>query len=417
MNTTKTTALLQNKSLRLLMVARVSTNFAYQMLTVAIGWQMYSMTHSAFYLGLVGLVQFLPMLLLSLFVGHLADRYDRRKIITISQIFEGTAILALAYGSYSEWITKERFLIIIFLIAVAHSFQGPPMQALLPNIVSKDIFPRASALMSSVSEFAIIIGPGVGGILYAFGPSLVYGLTGILIFVSSILISQLAMRKEVTNTEPASLKTLFAGISFIKGRPIILGAISLDLFAVLFGGATALLPIYASEILNIGSFGLGILRSAPAVGALLMSAYLAKMPLKKNVGRTMFTAVIFFGLSTIVFAISKSVIISFIALFVLGASDVISVVIRSTLVQLETPDFMRGRVSSVNMIFIGTSNQLGEFESGATAALLGPQLAALVGGIGTILVVLSWMKLFPSILNVNKFEDIKTYKLDENTAS
>ncbi|GKU24650.1 MFS transporter [Clostridium folliculivorans] len=417
MNTTKTPALLQNKSLRLLMVARVSTNFAYQMLTVAIGWQMYSMTHSAFYLGLVGLVQFLPMLLLSLFVGHLADRYDRRKIITISQIFEGTAILALAYGSYSEWITKERFLIIIFLIAVAHSFQGPPMQALLPNIVSKDIFPRASALMSSVSEFAVIIGPGVGGILYAFGPTLVYGLTGILIFISSILISQLTMRKEETKAEPASLKTLFAGISFIKGRPIILGAISLDLFAVLFGGATALLPIYASEILKIGSFGLGILRSAPAVGALLMSAYLAKKPLKKNVGRTMFTAVIFFGLSTIVFAISKSVIISFIALFVLGASDVISVVIRSTLVQLETPDFMRGRVSSVNMIFIGTSNQLGEFESGATAALLGPQLAALVGGIGTILVVLSWMKLFPSILNVNKFEDIKSYKLDENTAS
>ncbi|GFP75827.1 MFS transporter [Clostridium fungisolvens] len=417
MNTTKTPALLQNKSLRLLMVARVSTNFAYQMLTVAIGWQMYSMTHSAFYLGLVGLVQFLPMLLLSLFVGHLADRYDRRKIITISQIFEGTAILALAYGSYSEWITKERFLIIIFLIAVAHSFQGPPMQALLPNIVSKDIFPRASALMSSVSEFAVIIGPGVGGILYAFGPTLVYGLTGILIFISSILISQLIMRKEETKAEPASLKTLFAGISFIKGRPIILGAISLDLFAVLFGGATALLPIYASEILKIGSFGLGILRSAPAVGALLMSAYLAKKPLKKNVGRTMFTAVIFFGLSTIVFAISKSVIISFIALFVLGASDVISVVIRSTLVQLETPDFMRGRVSSVNMIFIGTSNQLGEFESGATAALLGPQLAALVGGIGTILVVLSWMKLFPSILNVNKFEDIKSYQLDENTAS
>ncbi|GFZ29529.1 MFS transporter [Clostridium zeae] len=412
MNTTKTPALLQNKSLRLLMVARVSTNFAYQMLSVAIGWQMYSMTHSAFYLGLVGLVQFLPMLLLSLFVGHLADRYDRRRIITISQIFEGTAILALAYGSYSGWITKERFLIIIFIIAVAHSFQGPPMQALLPNIVNKDIFPRASALMSSVSEFAVIIGPGVGGILYAFGPTLVYGLTGVLIYTSSILISQLIMRKEETKAEPASLKTLFAGISFIKGRPIILGAISLDLFAVLFGGATALLPIYASEILKIGSFGLGILRSAPAVGALLMSAYLAKKPLKKNVGRTMFTAVIFFGLSTIVFAISKSVIISFIALFVLGASDVISVVIRSTLVQLETPDFMRGRVSSVNMIFIGTSNQLGEFESGATAALLGPQFAALVGGIGTILVVLSWMKLFPSILNVNKFEDIKSYKLD-----
>lgn len=399
--------LLKNKSLRMLMVARVSTNFAYQMLTVAIGWQMYSLTHSAFYLGLVGLVQFLPMLMLSLFVGHISDRYDRRKIITLSQIIQSLFILALSLGSYSGWITKERFLIIIFFIAVAHSFEGPPMQALLPNIVSKDIFPRASALMSSVSEFAVIIGPAVGGILYTFGSTLVYTLTGILLFISSILISQISMKKEEFKPEPASIKSLFAGISFIKSRPIVLGAISLDLFAVLFGGATALLPIYASSILMVGSFGLGVLRSAPAIGALLMSAYLARNPLKHNVGRTMFIAVIFFGLSTIVFALSKSVLLSFFALFVLGASDVISVVIRSTLVQLETPDHMRGRVSSVNMIFIGTSNQLGEFESGLTASLIGTVPAAFVGGIGTIVVVMLWMKLFPSILHVDKFETCK----------
>jgi MFS family permease len=395
--------LLKNKSLRLLMVARVSTNFAYQMITVAIGWQMYSLTHSAFYLGLVGLVQFLPMLFLSLFVGHISDRYDRRRIITLSQISQSIFILIMAFGNYSEWITKERFLLIIFLIAVAHSFEGPPMQALLPNIVNKDIFPRASALMSSVSEFAVIIGPAVGGIIYAFGSTFVYTLTGTLYLISGFLISQISIRKEEFKPEPASLKSLFAGISFIKSRPIILGAISLDLFAVLFGGATALLPIYASSILMIGSFGLGILRSAPAIGALLMSAYLAKKPLRHNVGKTMFTAVIFFGLSTIAFAISKSVIISFFALFVLGASDVISVVIRSTLVQLNTPDYMRGRVSSVNMIFIGTSNQLGEFESGLTASLFGTVPAAFIGGIGTIAVVMLWMKLFPSILHVDKF--------------
>lgn len=399
--------LLKNKSLRMLMVARVSTNFAYQMLTVAIGWQMYSLTHSAFYLGLVGLVQFLPMLMLSLFVGHISDRYDRRKIITLSQIIQSLFILALSLGSYSGWITKERFLIIIFFIAVAHSFEGPPMQALLPNIVSKDIFPRASALMSSVSEFAVIIGPAVGGILYTFGSTLAYTLTGILLFISSILISQISMKKEEFKPAPASIKSLFAGISFIKSRPIVLGAISLDLFAVLFGGATALLPIYASSILMVGSFGLGVLRSAPAIGALLMSAYLARNPLKHNVGRTMFIAVIFFGLSTIVFALSKSVLLSFFSLFVLGASDVISVVIRSTLVQLETPDHMRGRVSSVNMIFIGTSNQLGEFESGLTASLIGTVPAAFVGGIGTIVVVMLWMKLFPSILHVDKFETCK----------
>ncbi|HEX9026883.1 MAG TPA: MFS transporter [Clostridium sp.] len=400
--------LLQNKALRFLMVARVSTNFAYQMLTVAVGWQMYSLTHSAFYLGLVGLVQFLPMLLLSLYVGHISDRYDRRKIITISQIVQSIFILILAFGSFSGWITKERFLVIIFFVAIAHSFEGPPMQALLPNIVSRDIFPRASALMSSVSEFAVIIGPAVGGILYSFGSTLVYILTGALYLISSILISQISMRQEEFKPEPTSLKSLFAGIFFIKSRPIVLGAISLDLFAVLFGGATALLPIYASSILMIGSFGLGILRSAPALGALLMSAYLARRPLRHKVGKTMFTAVIFFGLSTIVFALSKSVVISFLALFVLGASDVISVVIRSTLVQLETPDYMRGRVSSVNMIFIGTSNQLGEFESGLTASLLGTVPAAFIGGIGTIIVVMIWMKLFPSILHVDKFEASKS---------
>ncbi|WP_160692532.1 MFS transporter [Clostridium sp. C2-6-12] len=400
-------ALLENKSLRRLMAARVSTNFAYQMLTVAIGWQMYSLTNSAFYLGLIGLVQFLPMLLLSLFVGHIADRYDRRKIITISQWTQSIFILILAFGSFNGWITKERFLIIIFFVAVAHSFEGPPMQALLPNIVNREVFPRASALMSSVSEFAVIIGPAVGGILYTFGSTSVYTLTGILYLISGFLISQILIKKEEFKPEPTSLKTLFAGIFFIKSKPIILGAISLDLFAVLFGGATALLPIYASSILMIGSLGLGILRSAPALGALLMSAYLSKKPLKQNVGRTMFIAVIFFGLSTIIFAISKSVIVSFLALFALGASDVISVVIRSTLVQLETPDNMRGRVSSVNMIFIGTSNQLGEFESGITASLFGTVPATLIGGIGTIVVVMLWMKLFPSILNVDKFENCK----------
>ncbi|EHJ00263.1 major facilitator superfamily MFS_1 [Clostridium sp. DL-VIII] len=400
--------LLKNSSLRRLMLARVSTNFSYQMLTVAIGWHMYSLTQSAFYLGLVGLVQFLPMLFLSLFVGHISDKYDRRKIISFSQVTQSAFILILALGNFSGWITKERFLIIIFFIAVAHSFEGPPMQALLPNIVTKDIFPRASALMSSVSEFAVIIGPAFGGILYSLGATLVYGLSAALYFISSILVSQISMRREESKHETANIKSLFAGITFIKSKPIILGAISLDLFAVLFGGATALLPIYASSILMIGSFGLGILRSAPAIGALLMSAYLARNPLKHKVGRTMFTAVIFFGLSTIVFAVSKSVILSFFALFVLGASDVVSVVIRSTLVQLETPDYMRGRVSSVNMIFIGTSNQLGEFESGTTASLLGTVPAALVGGIGTIVVVLLWMKLFPSILHVDKFEASKS---------
>ncbi|MDQ7097036.1 MFS transporter [Desulfosporosinus sp. PR] len=395
---------LQNKSLLLLMTSRVANTLAFQMLTVAVGWQMYSLTQSAFYLGLVGLIQFLPMILLTLVVGHVADRWDRKLIIFSSQLVEAAAVLSLAFGCYHGWINKESILFIIFCIGAANSFQGPPMQALLPNVVEEEVFPRAAALVASTSQFAVIIGPGLGGILYALGPGVVYSLTGTLIFISSILILFISVRKEQVKTESKSLKTLFAGISFIKSRPVILGAISLDLFAVLFGGATALLPIYASKILNIGSFGLGILRSAPAVGALLMSAILARYPLKKNVGRTMFTAVIFFGLATVLFSLSTSYLLSILALFILGASDVISVVIRSTFVQMETPDTMRGRVSSVNMLFIGTSNQLGEFESGLTASWFGAVPAVLIGGIGTIVVAFLWMKLFPDLLHIDKLE-------------
>lgn len=407
METIDTSTLLKNKSLKFLITARVLTNFSYQMITVAIGWQIYSLTNSAFYLGIVGLIQFLPILFLSLFVGQLSDMYDRRRIIRISQASQCIFILALALANYKGLITKERFLVLILLIAIAHAFEGPPMQSLLPNIVDREVFPRASALMSSTSEFAIIVGPSVGGIIYSFGPALVYALAGFMLFLSSIFISQIIIRKEERVIETRSLKTLVGGITFIKSKPIILAAISIDLFVVLFGGVTALLPIYASSILMIGSFGLGVLRSAPAIGALLMSAFLVKKPLKRNVGKVMFMAVFIFGLSTMVFAISKSVVISFIALLILGASDVISVVIRSTLVQLETPDSMRGRVSSVNMIFIGTSNQLGEFESGITASLLGTVPAAILGGGITLFLVLAFTKIFPTLLNVNKFEDVK----------
>ncbi|MDP4090579.1 MAG: MFS transporter, partial [Bacillota bacterium] len=379
---------LLNKSYVFLIVARMSNNIASQMLTVAVGWQIYSITKSTFYLGLVGLMQFLPMILLTLVAGHVADRYNRKFMVCISLAIESIGIFILAFGSLQGWINEGRILLIIFFIGIAGTFQGPPMQALLPNIVSKEIFPRATALMSSVSEFSVIIGPGLGGFLYTLGPEVVYFISGSLILLASLLISFIILRSEQqTKPEPTTLKTLFAGISFIRSKPVILGAISLDLFAVLFGGATALLPVYASEILKIGPTGLGILRSAPAVGALLTAALLARRPLRKRVGRTMFTAVIFFGISTIVFAVSKSFFLSLAALFVLGASDVISVVIRSTLVQTNTPDNMRGRVSAVNLMFIGTSNQFGEFESGITATLFGTVPAAMIGGIGTIVVV------------------------------
>jgi len=400
----KTSTALQNKSLILLMGARISTAIAFQMLTVAVGWQIYSITQNAFYLGLVGLVQFLPMFLLTLVVGHVADRYDRKTIICLSQVVEGIGILFLAFGSYSGWITKERILIVIFFIGIANAFQGPPMQALLPNIVSKEAFPQAAAMTASAFQFAVIIGPGLGGFLYSLGPALVYLISGILVLLTSVLIFFIALRKEQSKPEPVTLKSVFAGITFIKNKPIILGAISLDLFAVLFGGATALLPVYASKILMIGPFGLGMLRSAPAAGALIMSILLARKPLRGNVGYKMFVAVIFFGIATIIFAISNSFKVSLVALFVLGASDVISVVIRSTLVQMQTPDNMRGRVSAVNLMFIGTSNQLGEFESGITAGFFGVVPAVLIGGIGTVIVVLLWMILFPQILHIDRLE-------------
>lgn len=395
---------LRNRSLILLLIARVSTGFAVQMLTVAVGWQVYALTQSPFFLGLVGLVQFLPMFLLTLIVGYVADRYNRKVIICICQIVESMAVFFLAFGSYHGWITKEFILIVIFIIGTANAFQGPPMQALLPNIVSKELFPQAAAWLASAFQFAVIIGPALGGVLYAFGPQVVYCIAGALALLTSIGVSFISLRQGQSKPEPVTIKSLLLGISFIKSKPVILGAISLDLFAVLFGGATALLPVYAGKILMIGPTGLGVLRSAPAAGALIVSVFLARRPLKNKVGRIMFTAVIFFGIATVIFGVSTSFVLSLAALFLLGACDVVSVVIRSTLIQMQTPDNMRGRVGSVNLMFIGTSNQLGEFESGVVASWIGVVPAVLIGGIGTIIVVLLWMKLFPELLHADKLE-------------
>ena len=404
MSILKKSFIIENKSLRYLLIARVSTFLAFQMLAVAVGWQIYSLTQMPLYLGLVGLVQFLPMILFTLMVGYVADRYDRKIVVCISQVVESIGIFTLAFASYHGWINKETILIAVFFIGTANAFQGPCMQSLLPNIVSKEVFPRAAAVMASASQFAVIIGPGIGGLLYSLGAPVVYSISGAFALLASVVISLISVRKVSVKQESANLKSLFAGIYFIRSNPIILGAISLDLFAVLLGGATALLPIYASKILIVGPFGLGVLRSTPAVGALMMSFFLAKRPLRRKVGRTMFVAVIFFGVATIIFAVSTSIIISIAALFMLGVCDVISVVIRSTLVQIRTPDNMRGRVSSVNSMFIGTSNQLGEFESGLLASYIGVVPAALLGGIGTIVVVIIWMRLFPELLKADKLQ-------------
>lgn len=392
---------LRNKSVVYILFSRVMSTMAYQMISVAVGWQIYSLTNSTFYLGLVGLMQFLPMIMLTLIVGHVADSYDRRFIAGICQISQCVAIFLLAAGSFTGSLTKEKILLIIFLMGIAHAFEGPATQSLLPNLVSKELFPKAAALAASSFQTAVIIGPALGGLLYSIGPAAVYMVSGIMLLISAVSIFQIIKSERKSSTEKVSLKSLLAGISFIKSKPIILGAISLDLFAVLLGGATALLPAYAKSILFIGPIGLGVLRSAPAVGALVMSAYLARKPLKNRVGYKMFTAVFIFGVGTIVFALSRSFVLSLVSLIVMGGADVISVVVRSTLVQMQTPDHMRGRVSSVNMMFIGTSNQLGEFESGVTASLFGLVPAAVIGGIGTIIVVALWMTLFPGLARVN----------------
>lgn len=383
---------------------RAATSIAFQMQGVAVGWQMYDLTGSAWFLGLVGLAQFLPMFLLTLIVGHVADRHDRRNVIRICQAVEGLGAAFLALASYSGWQSRESILATVFIMGAARAFEGPTMQALLPGLVPLSLLPRALAWSASAYQTASIVGPALGGLLYAAGPTAVYATVSGLFLTATLLMSLIRQDRAPRRREPSTLQSLFAGIDYIRTHPAILGAISLDLFAVLLGGATALLPIYARDILMTGSWGLGLLRSAPAMGALAMSVYLARNPLRRRVGRTMFRSVAIFGLATIVFALSTSFPLSLAALIVLGASDVISVVIRSSLVQLETPDEMRGRVSAVNFMFIGTSNQLGEFESGVTAALFGTVTAALIGGIGTIVVVLIWMRLFPQLVKADSLE-------------
>ncbi len=393
--------MLRHKPFALFWFARGFTTIAFQIQGVAVGWEIYALTGSPFYLGLVGLAQFLPMFLLTLVVGHVADRYDRRIVVRWCQIVEGLAAGALALGSFSGWQSKESILVIVLVAGAARAFEAPTMHALVPILVPAPFIPRAIAWSASAHQTATIIGPALGGLLYAAAPTAAYGTVGILFLAGSALIALIRIERTPPEREPVSLRSLFAGISFIRSRPEILGAISLDLFAVLLGGATALLPIYARDILATGPWGLGLLRSAPAAGALAMSVFLARHPLQRRAGKIMFGAVIIFGVATIVFAVSTSFVLSLGMLMALGAADVVSVVIRTSLVQMRTPDAMRGRVSAVNSMFIGTSNQLGEFESGLTAALFGVVPAVLIGGIGTVIVVIIWIRLFPQIVRID----------------
>lgn len=377
--------------------ARIASGFGFQMLSVAVGWQIYEITGRALDLGLIGLVQFFPSVVLALPAGHVADQFERRRIVRWGQMVDLLAIAVLAVLSLLHAAHEASILALVFVIGVAKAFEFPAMQSMLPALVPSDVLGRAMAVNASAGQAAMIMGPALGGLLYVAGPGVVYAVCALLYLGSVILMSRLRYEQAQPKREPATLETLFAGVHFIRARPDVLGVISLDLFAVLLGGATALLPIFAKDVLHTGPWGLGLLRAAPAVGALLMSVWLARHSLERRVGTIMFASVAGFGAATLVFALSSRLWLSLAALFALGAFDMVSMVIRGALVQLDTPDDMRGRVSAVNAIFINTSNQLGEFESGLLAAWVGAINATLIGGIGTLLVVGLWIWMFPTL--------------------
>lgn len=389
--------MLRQRAFRLIWFSRAASTLAFQIQAVAVGWQIYALTNSAFQLGMVGLAQFFPMVMLNLAVGHFADRHDRRRIVSVCQFVEASACCVLAVGSFTKFLTAPGIFAAVAVIGAARAFEGPTTQALVPGLVDEPLVPQAIALSTSAFQTASIAGPAVGGFLYALGVTAPYAVATALFLSAGIFSGMVRMAPRISHREPATLKSVFSGIHFIRTRPIVLGAISLDLFAVLLGGATALLPIFAREILHTGPWGLGVLRAAPALGAVSMSLTLAHRPLKGRAGHSMFFAVMAFGAATIVFGLSRSIYLSLAALFVLGAADVISVVIRQSLVQLKTPDAMRGRVSAVNSLFVGTSNQLGEFESGVTAAWFGAVPATVLGGAGSVIIAALWMILFPDL--------------------
>lgn len=380
---------------------------AAQVQSVVVGWQLYALTHDPLTLGYVGLAQFLPMFLLVLPAGDLADRWPRQRLVA------GSWLLLALTSALLLWLTLHppqplwAYFLVLALLGVSRAFAAPSMQALIPLVVPTDMLGKAIAWNASAFQIATIAGPALGGLIYLLGPAVAYALCFALFAGSSLAMVMLKpVREQLRGVRGPALQRLVAGISYIRQQPIILGAISLDLFAVLLGGSTALLPVFAHDILKVGPGGLGALRSSMAVGAFVTGLWLARWPLQRNTGRIMFLMVALFGFATLVFAWSQSFWLSFTALFVAGASDMVSVFIRAHLIQIATPDEMRGRVSAVNMLFIGASNELGEFESGLAARWLGAVGAAVVGGIGTLLVVGGWIRLFPVLWRTDRIQDV-----------
>jgi MFS family permease len=397
-------AAFRHPGFRLFQLARFFIILATEMQSVAVGWQIYATTKRALDLGLVGLAQFLPGILLFLLSGHVADRFDRRKVVLWCYLGFAFCSALLMVIAWRQIASVTPIYCVLVLLGVVRSFNGPVTRAILPQLVSEEHFQSAVAWASTIFQGATILGPAIGGLAYALfrGPVAVYGLAVVAALAATACMLPIKTEQAARRREPASLATFLVGIKYIWAKKIILGSISLDLFAVLLGGAVALLPVFAQEILRTGPWGLGLLRSAPGVGAAFMAVLLAYRPLRKRAGATMLWCVAGFGAFTIIFGVSHSLILSLVALAFVGATDMVSVVVRNTLIQVATPDEMRGRVNAVDMIFIGASNQLGQFESGITAQWFGAVPAVILGGVGTLVVTALWAWSFPELRHADR---------------
>jgi len=393
-----------NRDYLLFLAARTLSSVAIRMQAVAVGWQVYETTRSPLDLGWIGLSQFLPFVLLVLPAGHVADRYDRRRIaiacIATQVVCVMTLLLLSVRGLPAAWPVFA----VMVVFGASRAFYIPSMQALVPGLVSAADLKSAVGLNVSVSQIAFVIGPALGGLLYLLGPTVVYAVGASLLVVAvAMLLPIRGGAHAVRENEPTTWHTVLAGLRFLKSKPVMLGAMTLDLFAVLFGGAIALLPVYASDILHVGPDGLGWLRSAPGIGASVCALLLALHPISRFVGRWVLGSVAIFGLATIAFGVADTFAIAMLALVVIGASDMVSVYVRNLLVQLETPDAIRGRVNAVSAVMIGASNELGEFESGLLASWVGAVRSVVIGGVATVAIVGIWTRLFPSLLRMDRF--------------
>ncbi len=403
-------AAFHSRDFRFLAAARTLATIALQMQAVAVGFQIYALTHQPIALGYVGLAQFLPVVTLSLATGHVADRFDRRAILLACHVL--AAACSVVFWLLAREANPSLFAIYgtLVVLGVSRAFSGPASSALLPSLIPTAHFANAASWQSTLWQIGSIGGPSLGGLLYGLHGSAepVYLAAAIGIAAATLLLACIRTRSGRMERRPPSIATVLAGLRYVWITKILLGSISLDLFAVFLGGAVALLPIYATDVLHVGAQGLGLLRSAPAVGAAVMAIVLAFRPLRRHVGRTMMLYVALFGAATVVFGLSTNFALSLAALTVLGAADMVSMVVRMTVEQAAAPPSMRGRVSAVKFVFVGASNELGDLESGVAAALLGTVPAVVVGGVGTMLVVALWSVLFPSLRDVDRFEDVKS---------